>query len=416
MFRKIYLLALGLVFCGLTAMAQDNSGAIKVTLKDKANNEAIPFANVVVYQNGVQVGVGTTNMDGEAVVKPLTPGKYDVKGVYVGYQASEVKGVIVGEGKTVPVTISLSSGDGVNLAEVEVITYQVPLIDPDTKTGQTVTREDYQNMATKSINSVAATTAGIFQADEGKGLNVRGGREGATTYFVDGIKVIGGLGLPQQGVDQINVITGGLPAMYGDATSGVISVTTRGPQGKFFGGVELISSQLTDAYGYNSLGFSVGGPILQKTDTNGVKSPIVGFFLSGQGTYEKDPSPSYLKRYKLKDDKLKQIQEAPLVPSKTGTGFNRALEYVTADDFETIKARQNVANRGFVLNGKIDIKAAKNTNITLGGAYEYNNGHGFIYSYSLYNAENNPQSIGSTWRSYMRVTQKFGNEIGRAHV
>lgn len=409
MFRKIYLLALGLVFCGLTAMAQDNSGAIKVTLKDKANNEAIPFANVVVYQNGVQVGVGTTNMDGEAVVKPLTPGKYDVKGVYVGYQASEVKGVIVGEGKTVPVTISLSSGDGVNLAEVEVITYQVPLIDPDTKTGQTVTREDYQNMATKSINSVAATTAGIFQADEGKGLNVRGGREGATTYFVDGIKVIGGLGLPQQGVDQINVITGGLPAMYGDATSGVISVTTRGPQGKFFGGVELISSQLTDAYGYNSLGFSVGGPILQKTDTNGVKSPIVGFFLSGQGTYEKDPSPSYLKRYKLKDDKLKQIQEAPLVPSKTGTGFNRALEYVTADDFETIKARQNVANRGFVLNGKIDIKAAKNTNITLGGAYEYNNGHGFIYSYSLYNAENNPQSIGSTWRSYMRVTQKFGN-------
>ena len=121
MFRKIYLLALGLVFCGLTAMAQDNSGAIKVTLKDKANNEAIPFANVVVYQNGVQVGVGTTNMDGEAVVKPLTPGKYDVKGVYVGYQASEVKGVVVGEGKTVPVTISLSSGDGVNLAEVEVM-------------------------------------------------------------------------------------------------------------------------------------------------------------------------------------------------------------------------------------------------------------------------------------------------------
>lgn len=409
MFRKIYLLALALVFCGLTTMAQDNSGAIKVTLKDKANNEAIPFANVVVYQNGVQVGVGTTNMDGEAVVKPLTPGKYDVKGVYVGYQASEIKGVVVGEGKMVPVTISLSSGDGVNLAEVEVVTYQVPLIDPDTKTGQTVTREDYQNMATKNINSVAATTAGIYQADEGKGLNVRGGRDGATTYFVDGIKVIGGLGLPQQGVDQINVITGGLPAMYGDATSGVISVTTRGPQGKLFGGVELISSQLTDAYGYNSLGFSIGGPILQKTDTNGVKSPIVGFFLAGQGTYEKDPNPSYLVRYKLKDEKLKEIQAQPLIPSKTGAGFNRALEYVTADDFEEIKARQNVATRGFVLNGKIDIKAAKNTNITLGGAYEYNNGHGYVGSYSLYNAENNPQTIGSTMRTYVRVTQKFGN-------
>lgn len=409
MFRKIYLLAIGIVLCGFSAIAQ--TGAIKVTLKDKANNEAIPFANVVVYQNGVQVGVGTTNMDGEAVVKPLNPGKYDVKGVYVGYQASEIKGVVVGEGKLVPVTIALSTGEGVNLAEVEVVTYQVPLIDPDTKTGQTVTREDYQNMATKNINSVAATTAGIYQADEGKGLNVRGGRDGATTYFVDGIKVIGGLGLPQQGVDQINVITGGLPAMYGDATSGVVSVTTRGPQGKFFGGVELISSQLTDAYGYNSLGFSVGGPILQKTDTNGVKTPIVGFFLAGQGTYEKDPSPSYLKRYKLKDDKLKDIQAQPLIPSKSGSGFNRALEYVTKDDFETVKARQNVATAGISLNGKIDIKPlkAKNTNITLGGAYEYSNGHAFIYSYSLYNSENNPQSIGTTWRAYARVTQKFGN-------
>lgn len=409
MLRKIYLLVIGIVLCGFSAIAQNNSGAIKVTLKDKANNEAIPFANVVVYQNGVQVGVGTTNMDGEAVVKPLTPGKYDVKGVYVGYQASEIKGVVVGEGKTIPVTISLSSGEGVNLAEVEVVTYQVPLIDPDTKTGQTVTREDYQNMATKNINSVAATTAGIFQADEGKGLNVRGGREGATTYFVDGIKVIGGLGLPQQGVDQINVITGGLPAMYGDATSGVVSVTTRGPQGKFFGGVELISSQLTDAYGYNSLGFSVGGPILQRTDTNGVKTPIMGFFLAGQGTYEKDPNPSYLIRYKLKDEKLKEIQESPLVPSKSGIGFNRRLEYMTNDDFDKIKARENVATRGISLNGKIDIKAAKNTNVTLGGAYEYSNGHGYIYSYSLYNPENNPLQTGNTYRGYIRVTQKFGN-------
>jgi hypothetical protein len=34
------------------------------------------------------------------------PGKYDVKGIYVGYQASEIKGIVVGEGKTVDVTIA----------------------------------------------------------------------------------------------------------------------------------------------------------------------------------------------------------------------------------------------------------------------------------------------------------------------
>lgn len=346
MFKKIYLSFIGLVICGLTAVAQNNTGAIKVVLKDKGNNETIPFANVVAYQNGVQVGVGTTNMDGECVIKPLPPGKYDVKGVYVGYQASETKGVVVGEGKTAYVTISLSTGEGVNLAEVEVVTYQVPLVDPDTKTGQTVTREDYQNMATKDVNSVAATTAGIFQKDEGSALNVRGGRTSATTYFIDGVKVIGGANaLPQQSIDQINVITGGLPAMYGDATSGVVSITTRGPQAKFFGGIEIISSQLTDAYGYNSLGFSLGGPILTRTDSTGAKTPILGFFLSGQGTYEKDPRPSYVPVYKLKDEKLAEVQQTPLVPSKSGFGFNNALEYVTLDDFTTVKSHQNIANR-----------------------------------------------------------------------
>ncbi|MGZ3999408.1 MAG: carboxypeptidase regulatory-like domain-containing protein [Mucilaginibacter sp.] len=410
MLKKIYLFVFGLLISGYAAFAQNNTGSIKVLLKDKTNNEAIPFANVVAYQNGVQVGVGTTNMDGEVVIKPLSPGKYDVKGVYVGYQASETKGVVVGEGKTVNITIALSNGEGVKLDEVEVVAYQVPLIDPDTKSGGTVTREDYQNMATKDINSVAATTAGVFQSDEGKGLNVRGARDGATTYFVDGIKVIGGLsGLPQQSIEQINVITGGLPAMYGDATSGVISVTTRGPQAKFFGGVELISSQITDPYGYNSLGFSMGGPIISKTDSTGRKTPIVGFFLSGQGYYIKDPSPSGVPVYKLKDDKLKEIQEAPLVPSRSGSGYVKAAEFLTSDDFQTIKAHQNIAQRQIALNGKIDIKASPNTNITLGGAYDYSNLHNFIYAYSLYNPENNPQTIANHWRAYARVTQKFGN-------
>ena len=115
----------------------------------------------------MQVGVATTNMDGEAIIKPLSPGKYTVKGVYVGYQANKVEGVVVGEGKTAYVTIGLSNGEGVKLDEVVVTSYVVPLIDPDTKSGQTITREDYQNLATKDINSVAATTAGVYQADEG---------------------------------------------------------------------------------------------------------------------------------------------------------------------------------------------------------------------------------------------------------
>ena len=417
MLRKIYFSIVTLLLVSASAIAQNNGGAIKVLLKDKTNGETIPFANVVAYQGGVQVGVGTTDMDGYAMIKPLAPGKYDVKGVYVGYQAQEIKGIVVGESKTAYVTIELSNGEGVRLDEVVVVDYQEPLVDGDMKSGGTVTREEYQNMATKNINSVAATTAGIYQADEGGSLNVRGGRTNSTIYFVDGVKVLGGgaSGVPQQGVEQINVITGGVPAQYGDATSGIISVTTRGPQSKFFGGVELISSQLTDKYGYNSLGFSVGGPILQKRDSTGQKKPIIGFFLSGQGTYEKDPAPSYVKMWKLNDDKLTQLEKTPLRLVTVGADdvFYRELDYVTKADMTQTAVRQNVANRSVQLSGKLDFKVAPNTNLTIGGAFDYGNRHDFVYQYSLFNPQNNPQIINTTWRTYARINQKFGsNQTG----
>ncbi len=206
-----------------------------------------------------------------------------------------------------------------------------------------------------------------------------------------------------------------MPAQYGDATSGIISVTTRGPQSKFFGGVELISSQLTDKYGYNSLGFSVGGPILQKRDSTGQKKPVIGFFLSGQGNYEKDPDPSYVKMWKLNDDKLSQLEKTPLRLVTVGSEdkFYRELDYVTKSDMNETAVRQNVASRSVQLNGKLDFKLAPNTNLTIGGALDYGNRHDFVYEYSLFNPQNNPQGINTTWRTYARVNQKFGtNQTG----
>lgn len=405
---KNILFAFGLVILfGLGANAQTGNGAIKIVLQDKSTKEAIPFANVVAYKDGVQVGVATTNMDGEATIKPLAPGKYTVKGVYVGYQAQEVKDVIVGDGKTAYITIPLANGEGVKLDEVEVITYQVPLIDPDTKSGQTVTREDYQNLATKDVNSVAATTAGVYQADEGQAVQVRGGRSGATTYFVDGVKVFGTPNLPQQSIEQLNVITGGVPAMYGDLTSGAISISTRGPQSKYFGGVELISSQLTDPYGYNSLGFSFGGPIYKKKDST--KRTVLGFFISGQGNYIKDPNPSFVPIYVLKEDKLQEIKDAPLRPSPSGVGTIRSSEFVTKDDMVKQKTNPNNRSRSLSLNGKLDWAPTANTNISLGGFYEYSDNYNSPVQNRVFNSVNNSISNSRDARVSLNITQKFGN-------
>jgi hypothetical protein len=45
--------------------------------------------------------------------------------------------------------------------------------------------------------------------------------------MIDGVKVIGEPQLPNQGIAEMVVITGGLPAQFGDTTSGVVLITTK---------------------------------------------------------------------------------------------------------------------------------------------------------------------------------------------
>jgi len=410
MLRKIYVI-LAILLASVTVASAQSGGAIKGKVIDKSTREGVPFAVVTVSMNGVTAGGTTTDLNGDFQIKPLAAGVYIVKVQYTGYQPVEIKNVLVSDLKTTYLIgdnqIQLAASS-VTMTEAVIVDYKEPLIDPDTKSGGTVTREEFLAMPSKNINSVASTTAGVYQSDEGKALNMRGMRDGGTAYFIDGQRVIGSANLPQQSIEQVSVITGGVPAQFGDATGGVINITTRGPQSQYFGGVELITSELLDSYGYNFVGFSVGGPIWMKKDSLNGNRPILGFILSGEGSTEKDPEPTSSPLYKVKDDKLHELEANPLRPAPNGAGFVRNAEFVHMDDLEKIKARQNVASHTLRLNAKVDFKPTENLNITFGGSIDYNSKHDFIYTYALFNPSNNPLVNENTWRVYGRLTQRFG--------
>jgi hypothetical protein len=416
MLRKL-LSTLSIVVASAGLILAQNESAIKVKLSDKATKETIPFANVVVEMGGIQVGVATTNIDGEATIKPLNPGKYNVKATYVGYQTMEIANINLSVGNTVHLKFEMTAGQ--QLKEVEITTYQQPLVDPNTVMGKTVGKEDYQHMASKDINSVASTTAGIYQNSDGK-LNVRGARDASTAYYVDGQKVVGSAGVPQSSVEQITTIIGGTPAEYGDATGGVIAITTRGPASKYTGSVELITSGLgeknqksrgLDAYGYNFVGFSINGPLLSKKDSSsGFKKSVLGFSLSGEVSTAQDANPSAVGFYQVKADKLAQLENNPLRPNPNGAGgFVPNAEFVTDADLQKIKARNNVRESSLRLNGKVQYQPTANLGITIGGSVDYGNSHAWEYTYALFNSVNNPQVISSTWRAYAKLTQKFNS-------
>jgi hypothetical protein len=414
MIRKIYLFLTAFIAFGSLAVAQNNPGSIKVLLQDE-KKEAIPFANIVVYNGTTQVATGTTDMDGYAFVKQLAPGKYNVKAVYVGFQTKTIKDVIVNNDKVTYFTIPMTNEGGVKLPEVEV-TYQAPLINPNTTQGQDFTRGDYMQMADKSIEGVLSTAAGVYS--NGTDLNLRGARNSgggagadgssaANNIYIDGERVIGTAKVSRGAVQQMSVMLGGIPAQYGDVSSGVISITTRGAQPTWSGGVEAQTSQLTDKFGYNYLGFNFGGPVVMKKDSTGSR-PMVGFFLSGELEYQKDPRPWATGIYQVNKDKLSKLESNPLTYDPLSGTYYLAASYLNNNDMYKSAVRPNVAQRGFRLNPKIDIAVNPNLNITLGGSWDYTTNHTFVYEYALLNSQHNPQVIQNTMRGYARLTQRFG--------
>jgi len=148
----------------------------------------------------------------------------------------------------------------VTLETFEVIDYKVPLISKDqTSTGATVTSEEIQKMPNRSAQAVATTVGGVYSRD-GEVGSIRGQRAENTVYYIDGIRVTGSTALPESSIEQVSVVLGGIPAQYGDATGGIINVTTRGPSRSFGMGIEAQTSQFLDYYGYNRVGLTLNGP------------------------------------------------------------------------------------------------------------------------------------------------------------
>ena len=406
MLRKIYLIAI-LVLTSSLAMAQ--TGSLKGVITDAMSGESIPFANLIAEKNGSQIAGTTTDFDGNFTIKPLEPGTYTIKATFVGYGTVEVVGVIVSANKITFQDVKLQQG--VAIGEVKVIAYKKPLLDQDNLSGETKTAEEIVALPTRNIASVAASTAGIYQRDEGDGVNVRGSRSDATEYYVDGIKVRGSMGVPTSGIEQITVITGGVPAQYGDATGGIISITTKGPSNKMFGGIEFESSTLFDSYNYNLLGFALSGPILKKRNTDGSKgSSLIGYFLAGEFRSVDDTDPSAIGMWKVKDDVLADLQANPFqIAPNASAGFLSRSEFLNEDDFENVQAKINVNEKRFNLSGKLDIKPSKNTFLSLGGSYYARESRDFSSWRSMFSWDNNRQSTQHTYRVFGKLVQKFGS-------
>ncbi|MEM9885756.1 MAG: carboxypeptidase-like regulatory domain-containing protein [Bacteroidota bacterium] len=419
MMRNLLFLITLLLF-GFELTAQTS---LQGKITDAETGEGLIGASILIIDNGR----GTvTDFDGNYSINPLDPGTYEIEFSYTGYGSQRKSGVVITPGKTTILNMTLD--EGVSLQEVVVTAYEVPLVEADNTTqGQTITSEQIRNLPTRNINALAATTAGLSSVDEGEAVYARGARDNSTDYYVDGIRVSGAL-IPESEIDQLQVITGGVEARYGDATGALISITTKGPSQKWSGGIELETSEFFDAYDNRLIGFNASGPLLKKKGANGkADQTLIGIRLSGRYTYQLEDDPPATDIFRVKDDVLAELEANPLVLRANENGTVSpfvAAEFTDNNDINVLSARPFEDFTRYDLLGKIDARLSDAIDVTLTGSYNqsedfFTPSGDFLSAsstrgstqagvWSVFNSHNNPADRNETSRFNFRFRHRLG--------
>ena len=188
------LLCIGLSATALTrgssCCAQDTLFAqqsIYGTVTDEIGDPVIG-GNVKIFSGPKYITGAATDYDGNYAIY-VDPGTYNVEFSYVGYAQITVKDVEVLLGVKTQLDNAFTD-QGVSLSEVAVVGYKVDVMSVDkTSQGMTLTSKDVKKLGKRSINAIAALSAGATSAEEGDAVSIRGGRENAPQYAIDGIRI-----------------------------------------------------------------------------------------------------------------------------------------------------------------------------------------------------------------------------------
>lgn len=144
-------------------------------ITDNKTHEEIPFASIILYKNDTsKIAVSTSDINGDYCFKNIVTGNYKLSVVYVGYTKHDIKNIAYNATSPTKVDIQLAPNN-IKLDEVQVVSYCIPKIDGDMKSSGTVTREEYQNMSTRTVSK-----QGYLKKE--KNNTIRGGRSTPVQY------------------------------------------------------------------------------------------------------------------------------------------------------------------------------------------------------------------------------------------
>lgn len=408
------------LLCGSIPLWAQTTGGLYGKVTDEDTGEGLMFATLVLMDGEIQVSATQTDISGNYNFSNINAGTYLLVVMYLGYPDARFKDFTISADQNKNFDIEMSS----TVKGPEVNVYYKKIVDP---TKPQVTKRDAEYIKSnpeRGIVSAITSTTGISTPDEGEAFSSNGSRESSNLVMINGVPIFNANNIPLADweVLEVQIMTSGIPARYGDATGSVTNIITQGPSTRVQGGVQLESSQFLDNFGANTVNAFLSGPIITKPmitalgdtlkrDGKVVKSSILGYRFSGAYFTTKDNRPSALSTFKLSDEKLEEILNNPLMRG-AGGGVVSSADFLEAGDLEQTNVRSNARTSSANYTTVLEFKPSPEFFLALSSEGQFQWGKAAAIQNQLFNYEFNPDQRANN----LNFTLRFRHTVSSTEV
>lgn len=360
--RRYALILLIVLLLGAAFLDAATTGKLAVRVRD-GQGKALEFVNVVVMQGTQRVTGGQTNAKGTAIIINIPPGLYTVKFTLISYDDYIFRDVRIQVDQTTNLSPVMNRA-GIKLSAVTVTATEDKVEKDRVGTARNIEMTQMTDTAVSDVAGIVSLQAGVTNI--GGELHIRGGRANEVNYTVDGMSVSdpvdGGatLQVDTDAISDMKVMTGGFPAEYGNAQSGVINIVTKDGDAYFSGKLEYNTDHLVfDGRNSDVMKFAIGGPVI----------PVAGQDLKERFTFYLNGAGEWL------DGRLKDYYVSD--PNKDFSYNGRTLLEGEYDRYDPYDGRKNIlgidtGDRNYNsynvnLKTKYDISAGQNVTFAVRG-------------------------------------------------
>ncbi len=226
-----------LLFLIIQTLWAQQPGKLSGNIIDDLLKDPLPGVNIII--KGTYYGAAT-DLNGDYQIDNITPGIYTVDISFIGFKALQYTGIKIEPNKTTRLDVVMVE-TSLTLEQDVIVVGEKPLIDvEETQSKSVISKEDIENAVLENVNDIVTQQTGVVKSDNS--IHIRGGRSYENAFLLDGVSVQDplsgtgfGLQLSAASIEEVEVITGGFNAEYGQATSGIVNVKTREGSGKYSG-------------------------------------------------------------------------------------------------------------------------------------------------------------------------------------